>query len=140
MGLSRLNRRKSQARCYHAWCKSYHGTSHYSTWANSLTLRILTSCDVRDLLQAFLPSSSHLIIFAEWEPVGFYQALNIVPKARRILFINYDDSDDHLPPLPPPCSTYCHLTYSRGSVPTPDSKPNSVCRLGTFQESQFCFS
>lgn len=43
-------------------------------------------------------------------------------------------------PLPLPGSSYCHLTPSGGSAPTPDSRPNPVCGLGAFQESQASFS
>lgn len=132
MGLSMMNRRQSQAPGTSQSPSQIKFRDRTGVKANSLrlslqlvgkllTLSLFTSCDLRDLLWVSLTSSSHLIIFIQWEPVGFCKSSNKYLKAgRKIMFINYDNSNDHVAPLPPPLPSYCHLTHSGGSSLTPD--------------------
>lgn len=72
--------------------------------------------------------------------MGFYKSSNTVPKeGRKILFINYDNSNNHLaPPVPPPSSSLLSLNPLWGLMPY--WRRNPVCGLEAVQESLACFS
>lgn len=131
MGLSVMNRGQSQAPGTSRSPSQIKLRDRTGVKANSprlslqlvgklLTLSLFTSCDLGDLWVS-LTSFSHLIFFTQWEPVGFCKSSNKYLKAgRKIMFINYENSNDHVAPLPPPLPSYCHLTHSGCSSLTPD--------------------
>lgn len=72
---------------------------------------------------------------------GFLLSLKYSPQARRkIMFINYDDYNDHMAPLTPTLFQLLSLNPLWGLSPTPVSRPNPICGLAAFQEPQAKFS